>query len=912
MTAEQGARPLRGKKSLRSRMLVSLMGLAVLPLLAALTALFFIVRSDIGENQGRRLAREAENLAGHLRAELNRFQQTATALAALPEVKAYLSGSGPLPDKVFSSARQSHPGLQRIDPVPNGGPAKPGRSPASEPVSEKDLVYRVVVTDTDGNRLGALEVSFTPDVLKPFLDLPQKEESGSAVLFTAGGERLAGSPSTPLPPAAEDRIGWTIFEAGDESYFAGVAAVEPIGSAAPRGWLLAVVRPASQVYAHFHSESGKVAFVLALFGIMFVSVAWGMADGFLRPILEIRRGAEIISRINLNHRIELDSGDELEELAGEINLMAGNLARDYDELETRVREATRAMQEERNRLATVLRTMVDGVVVANMAAEVILMNPRARIILGPGFTTGIGSALSRIFPGDRLGFYLKRLRKRWAPGREIVEEVIFPLRDGKLLKGSLSVVPGGTEGEEAGFLLVFRDLSTPAEGRDRFEETLREMPQLLRGPVATTRSLVETLQRHREMPAEKQQAFLAALAEEVDRLSRRVSATEEAAGAAWKSHWPAIPSNPQELLEEAVVSVAGPEVELEESGAPIPPVLVEPFSWVASLQCVLQWIVQRNSDRSPVGANLRVEEGTVVTTFRIKGRFNGDPAELESLEVAPAGEETLRLGEMVRRNRGELWTRASGDFIEVRLALMQATAVSEVRDADGLIEGEPEFYNFDLFLPRPVVEREDLLQAELSDLEYVVFDTETTGLQLSRGDKVISISGVRIRRGRIQEADIFHTLVNPGRPIPAESTQIHGIGDRMVADAPSMNEVYPQFMEYVGDSILVAHNAAFDKKCLDMAAAEAGLPQIDNPYLDTLFLSYGVHAGTKGHSLDAMAERMGITIMGRHTSLGDARATAHVFLGLLALLPGREVRTLADAKAFCDRQLFLRWQSSRF
>ncbi len=748
--------------------------------------------------------------------------------------------------------------------------------------------------------------------LQQALEIYQQGKTGEVVLFTTDRQRLAGNLNIPLPPAGESGSGGLSFEAEGEGYFAGVTAVPPVAGAVDHNWFLAVVQPASQVYDHFLSMSSKVAFLLTLFGILFVSAAWGMADRFLRPILEIRRGAEIISRINLNHRIELDTGDELEELAVEINLMAENLTKDYDELEGNVREATRAMQEERNRLATVLRTMVDGVVVANTSAEIILMNPRARIILGPGFTTGVGSALSRIFPSDRLSFYLKRIRQGWDPGREAVEEVIFPLQDGKLLKGSLSVIPGGTAGEQAGFLLVFRDLSTPAEEGDRFEETLREMPQLMRGPVATSRSLIETLQRHMEMPAEKQQAFLSGLAEEMDRLSGRVAAMEEAASAAWKSHWPAISSNPQELLEESLVSVTGLEVEIEKSATPIPPVLVEPFSWVASLQCVLRWIVQRSSERPSVNATLRLEDGTVVTTFKVKGQFTGDLADLDSLEVAPAGEAPLPLGEMVRRNRGELWTRSSSDFIEVRMALLQATAVSEARSANGLIEGEPEFYNFDLFLPRPVVERGDLLQTDLSDLDYVVFDTETTGLQLSQGDKVISISGVRIRRGRIQEADIFHTLVNPGRAIPPESVKIHHIEDHMVADSPSMNEVYPQFVEYVGDSILVAHNAAFDQKCLDMAAAEAGLPQITNPYLDTLFLSYGLHAGTEGHSLDAIAERMGITIVGRHTSLGDARATAHAFLGLLSLLPGRGVKTLADAKVFCDRQLLLRWQSSRF
>ena len=666
------------------------------------------------------------------------------------------------------------------------------------------------------------------------------------------------------------------------------------------------LQPMSQIREQFITVGIQAAFFFVLFGVVITILAWRMADQLLLPILKIRRGAEIVARINLDHRIELDSGDELEDLATEFNHMAENLGKAYDELEGRVREATATVQEERNRLATVLRTMVDGVVVANEAAETILMNPRARIILDLGYTSGIGSPLSRIFPGDRLNFHLKRVRQRWEQGRETVEDVLFPLQDGKLLKGSLSIVPG-PKGERAGYLLVFQNLNG-----NKFEETLQETQQLLRGPLATSRSLVETLQRHPEMPAGKQAAFLTAVTEELNRLSARVTAVDDAANAVRSSRWPAIASDPRELLSESLLLVPGISVNIEETDTAIPPVLVEPFSWVASLSCVLQWISRMSQGQPSISANLHLEDGSVVTTFRVGHPFKGDPVELELLEVSPVGEQSLPLGETVRKNRGELWTRSTETCIEIRLALLQAGTVSVMDQADGLLDGEPEFYDFDLFLPRPVIEREDQLQANLADLEYVVFDTETTGLRLSEGDKVISISGVRIRRGRMQNADIFHTLVNPGRSIPPESTQIHHIEDYMVADAPSIVQVYRQFTEFVGDAILVAHNAAFDKKCLEMAAAEAGLPMIDNPFLDTLFLSSGIHEGTEGHGLDAMAEMMGITIEGRHTSLGDARATAQVFLGLISLLPGRGVRTLAEAKAFCDRHLLLRWQSSRF
>lgn len=829
MTTPQQTLPPRRKKRLRTRMVLSLSALVVLPLVAALAILFFVVRDDTREFRGRQLSAEAVHLATLMQEDLQ---------SAPPQAQ-------------------------------------------------------------------------SKESLQPLLDAHRQGKPGRAVLFTAAGQRLAGDFGTPLPPAAESAAGWLAFEVGGEGYLCGLATIKPPGITAQGLWHLALVQPGSEVYARFYSVSTKVGVLLAVFGLLFVALAWRIADQMLRPILEIRRGAEIIARINLGHRIEINSGDELEELAKELNHMAANLALSQSELEERVRQATQTMQEERTRLATVLRTLGDGVIVANEAGEIILMNPRARIILDWGFTAGIGAALSRFFPEERLEFHLNRLRRKSEPGREAVENIIFPLCNGKLLKGALSVVPGAA-GELAGFLLVFRDLSTPTEEGERFEETLREMPRLLREPVGTSRSLVESLQRHKTMPEEKQQVFLAALSEEMERLGTRVTQMEEAAGEVWKSRWPVIASNPRQLLEEALELTKDIKVEIEPAEALDPLVLVEPFSWVASLQCVLHWMARRGTAGSPIRAKLLVEDGTLVTSFKVAGTFSGALSELESMEVAPAGEEPLPLGEMVRKNQGELWIRSNGGSFETRLALLQARMPSEVRSIDGLIEGEPEFYDFDLFLPRPVIERGELLQTRLEDLDYVVFDTETTGLQLSQGDKVISISGVRIRRGKILGADIFHTLVNPGRPIPPESIVFHHIEDHMVVDAPWMNEVYPKFVEFAKGAILVAHNAAFDKKALDMAADEAGLPQVDNPFLDTLFLSYGIHEGVEGHSLDAIADRMGVPIVGRHTSLGDARATAQVFLGLLALLPSRGVITLADAKAFCDRHLLLRWQSSRF
>jgi len=180
----------------------------------------------------------------------------------------------------------------------------------------------------------------------------------------------------------------------------------------------------------------------------------------------------------------------------------------------------------------------------------------------------------------------------------------------------------------------------------------------------------------------------------------------------------------------------------------------------------------------------------------------------------------------------------------------------------------------------------------------VVFDTETTGLLPAQGDEIVQIAAVRIVNGRRVEGEVFDTLVNPGRPIPASSTEVHGITEAMVREAPVMADVGRAFHRFAQGAVLIAHNAPFDMEFLRRHEPAIGA-RFDHPILDTVLLSAVVFGQHEVHSLDALSHRLGITIPeeARHTALGDTVATADAFLKMLPMLQARGFETFGAVLA---------------
>ncbi len=191
----------------------------------------------------------------------------------------------------------------------------------------------------------------------------------------------------------------------------------------------------------------------------------------------------------------------------------------------------------------------------------------------------------------------------------------------------------------------------------------------------------------------------------------------------------------------------------------------------------------------------------------------------------------------------------------------------------------------------PVVYRSsDQSKGYSLDGGFVVFDIETTGLYSER-DRITEIGAVRIFEGRIQ--DRFSTFVDPGIPIPEFITRLTGINDSMVAGAPSQEQAFDSFMEFVGDLPVVAHNASFDTGFMKHIARTSG-KSFNNTIIDTLQLSRNLFPKLAKHKLDVVAKHLGVKLENHHRAVDDAAATAEIFVKCLELLKEKDVRTIDD------------------
>ena len=179
------------------------------------------------------------------------------------------------------------------------------------------------------------------------------------------------------------------------------------------------------------------------------------------------------------------------------------------------------------------------------------------------------------------------------------------------------------------------------------------------------------------------------------------------------------------------------------------------------------------------------------------------------------------------------------------------------------------------------------------DDEFVVFDIETTGLS-KKTCKITEIGAVKVKSGKV--IDRFSVFVNPECPIPEEIVKLTSITDEMVADAETIDAVLPKFFEFIGDRLLIAHNADFDTGFIREAATLLGLP-FENAYLDTVALSRYLNADLKSHKLDVLAEFYDLGDFNHHRACDDAEMLSLIFFKMTEQLSKLDINNFASLQA---------------
>lgn len=188
----------------------------------------------------------------------------------------------------------------------------------------------------------------------------------------------------------------------------------------------------------------------------------------------------------------------------------------------------------------------------------------------------------------------------------------------------------------------------------------------------------------------------------------------------------------------------------------------------------------------------------------------------------------------------------------------------------------------------------------IHETPFVIVDTETTGTN-AKSDRVIEIAAVKVLGGRV--VDTFSQLINPERSVPHRITRLTGITTAMVFDQPTAARVLPRFLDFLGDAVFVAHNLTFDQRFVDAELARLGRKPLANPTLCSLRLARRLLPGLRSKGLSALIDHYKLVVDGRHRALGDAAATAEVFLKFLSQVAfEHDIETLDELLHFQHRK----------
>ncbi len=670
--------------------------------------------------------------------------------------------------------------------------------------------------------------------------------------------------------------------------------------------------------------------------ILIILMAWAVLGMIVHAIyrayvlapMALREQALVMVNANPGLRLQELGAPEIRTLAQVVNALAEQRESLQRDVEERIREARSSIEEEKNRLAALMSELTQSVVVCNLDGRILLYNNRARLqfraLAGEsqsaqdGVLIGLGRSIFAILERNLITHALENIQQRLARGsQQPTANFVTTSRAGQLIRVQMAPVlgtarDGGAEGERviAGYVLMLDNITRNFEMEGRRDTLLQSLTEGSRASLGNIRAAVENLHDYPDMDVEQRDRFVGIIRDEVEAMGQRLDRTVTEFSDALKARWPL-----EDMLGEELVAAARRRIE-RKLELPTKSEEVAEGVWIKvdsfSLLHGVTYLASRLRDEydireirfrlTPAG---RLAHLDLIWTGAVMSSQTLLAWEIEPMNVA--GENSpLTLREVIERHGGEIWFEREKTSHRAFIRMLIPSALPQETVEPAALrhaESRPEYYDFNLF--RQTEESRALDDRLLTELTYTVFDTETTGLEPSAGDEIIQIGATRIVNGRLLRGESIDQLIDPRRPLRPEGIPIHGITEEMVAGQPTIGQVLPTFHAFSEDTVLVAHNAAFDMRFLQLKEASTGIC-FRQPVLDTLLLSAVIHPNQESHKLEAICERLGVNVIGRHTALGDAIVTGEVFLKMIPLLAEMGIRTLREAREAAERTYYAR------
>ena len=669
-----------------------------------------------------------------------------------------------------------------------------------------------------------------------------------------------------------------------------------------------------------------VGTIMTLFGFAVgVGVLHKLFKQYVEGLLRMSETLRMMLGANRDFRVTVEGPPEVQQLAQAANDLAQQRDALMDDVDAQIANANASVEEEKNRLAALMSELAQAVVVCNLDGRILLYNNRARLQFkalsqGPtsvagGALIGLGRSIFSILEKSQVEHAQEVIHQRLSAGKTAISNFITTTRGGQLLRAQMVPVlaASGDEMAEAaamsGYVLTVENITRSIEEEERRDRALHSLTQGSRSSIGNIRAAVANLLDYPDMEPELRERFLRVIDDEVAKRSQVIDQTMSQFSDAIKTRWPL-----EDILGIDIIAAAQRRIDeklkLQTKTETLDDALwikADSFSLVfalVSLASKLQDHYEPRELRFRLTSAGRLAYLDLIWAGPAMSSETFYTWEMEPMQI---GGETspLSLRDVIDRHAGEIWYQREKAAHRAYFRFVLPVAVPEIEpDLEERTSGSgrPEYYDFDLF---KFEDKSIDLDRKLSELTYTVFDTETTGLEPSKGDEIIQVGAVRIVNNRLLRQETFNQIVDPERPLKPESIPIHGITEDMVRGQPNIDVVLPAFHEFCEDTVLIAHNAAFDMRFLQLKEERTGI-RFTQPVLDTLLLSAVVHPNQESHKLDVILERLGITIGKRHNALEDALATGEVFLKLVKLLEDQGIVTVRQALEAAEKTYFAR------